>query len=184
MNDNILECARLWRVYLNAKKRKLRIEGRICGVVERKNYGKYWLASLRATAFSAISEAAAMMMSQAPHSLCNMCLCLRLRLSVCAFLSPDSSCCASSRRSFHRYRQSVAWRKASVLLGSSSSSDDDVFYEITLKEHSRGAEIVSIVDIRVVLFAGLQACGLRRGFSVLSLKIELIFSGLCLTTVG
>jgi hypothetical protein len=54
MNDNILECARLWRVYLNAKKRKLRIEGRICGVVERKNYGKYWLASLRATAFSVI----------------------------------------------------------------------------------------------------------------------------------
>jgi hypothetical protein len=62
------------------------------------------------------------------------------------------------------------------LLGSSSSSDDDVFYEMALKEHSRGAEIVSIVDIRVVLLAGLHACGLRRGFSVFSLKIEPILS--------
>lgn len=56
MNDDISECARMWSVYLNAKKRKLRIEGRICGVVERKNHRKYWLASLRATTFSAISE--------------------------------------------------------------------------------------------------------------------------------
>lgn len=130
MNDDISECARMWSVYLNAEKRKLRIEGRLCGVVERKNHHKYWLASLRATAFSAISEtnlgSAVMMMSQAPHSLCNMCLCLRLCLSVCLsalFLSPDSFCCASGRRSFYRYRQPVAWRKASVLLGSSSSSD-------------------------------------------------------------
>lgn len=87
MNDDISESARMWSVYLNAKKRKLWIEGRICGVVERKNHRKYWLASLLATAFSAISEAnlrsAAMMMSQAPHSLCIMCVCLHLCLSVC-----------------------------------------------------------------------------------------------------
>jgi hypothetical protein len=152
MNDDVSECGRMWSVYLNAKKWKLRIEGRICGVVERKNHRRYWPASLRATAFSAISEAnlgsAAMMMSQAPHRLCNM----SPSPSLCAFLSLDSSCCASGRRSFYRYRQSVAWRKASVLLGSSSSSSDDVFYEMALKEHSRGAEIVSIVTF-VVFFS-------------------------------